>query len=304
MRKVLFKIFFGLTFLSISFSSFSQGCSDAGFCTISSFKPEDGDSTKEVYNQFKIGMNYGSADKDITVVGNYFEYNRKFTEKLSADIKLTTLMQSGNDITAFGVSDIYLNGNYKATENTGVTVGFKIPLTNGNTMKDGLPLPMDYQASLGTFDLLLGVVQKIEKFKIILALQQPLTQNSNAFVASQYPMGSPLRNFQTTNNYKRSGDALLRFSYPFKLGEKFKITPSVLSIYHLGEDQYTNASDVETNIVGSEGLTLNLNAYLDYKINEKSALELSYGSPVITRDARPDGLTRGFVVNLQYAYKF
>ncbi len=293
-----------LVFSFKPYTSSAQGCSDAGFCSISSFKPEENDSAKNAHNQLKIGMNLGAADHSIMVVGNYIEYNRQVSERLSFDAKLTSLAQTGNDISEFGLSDLYVNVNYKIRKSTGLTLGVKIPLMDGNKMMNGLSLPMDYQASLGTFDLLVGIAQEIKKFQIVVALQQPLTQNSNGFLAPMAPLNSPLRTFQSTNEYQRSGDALVRLSYPFELNKKLKLTPSILSIYHLAEDKYTNILDVEESIVGSQGLTLNANVYLDYSLNEKSNLQLIIAAPMIVRDARPDGLTRSFVVNLEYKFRF
>ena len=282
----------------------AQGCSDAGFCTIDNFKP--GNSHHDVLhkNQFKIGFSFGAADNSISALGNYLEYNRSLNDKFGIDVKLTSLGQYGNDISTFGLSDIYLNTNYKVTEKTTFTIGTKIPLSDGNKMKDNISLPMDYQSSLGTFDLILGVGYKVGKIQFVGALQQPLSQNKNQFVAENYPVNSELRAFQTTNNFKRSGDILLRASYLIDLGDKFKITPSLLPIYHLTNDKYTDALGVEKGIKGSQGLTLNGNAYFDYKFNQKSALQLNLGVPFVIRDTRPDGLTRSFVVNLEYRVQF
>lgn len=88
------------------------------------------------------------------------------------------------------------------------------------------------------------------------------------------------------------------------LGKKFTITPSLLPIYHLMNDKFTNALGLENEIKGSQGLTLNGNAYLDYAINAKNALQINLGMPFLVRDARPDGLTRTFVANLEYKIKF
>ncbi len=57
-------------------------------------------------------------------------------------------------------------------------------------------------------------------------------------------------------------------------------------------------------IDGSQGLTLNGNAFFDYEINKKNALQLNVGAPFVVRDARPDGLTRGLVINFEYRIKF
>jgi hypothetical protein len=284
--------------------SYGQGCSDAGFCTINSFKPNSTDSTEVFNNQFKVGAFYGNADNSISVYGNYLEYNRQLSEKFGLDVKLTTLAQNGNGISAFGLSDIFVNANFKASEKVKFTLGAKIPLSNASKTYDKLPLPMDYQASLGTFDLIFGIGYEIKKIQLIAAIQQPLTQNDNQFIATNYPINSELRTFQSTNKFERSGDVLLRVSYPINITSKLKLTPSILPIYHLSNDKYTDEFNVEKEIVGSQGLTLNGNAYLDYEINSKNIIQLNLGMPFIVRDSRPDGLTRSFIANIEYRIKF
>ncbi|HQW00303.1 MAG TPA: hypothetical protein PLI47_08065 [Bacteroidia bacterium] len=281
-----------------------QGCSDAGFCTLNSFKPNSSDSVSVIKNQFKVGFTYGSADYSISIFGNYLEYNRQLNDKFTFDAKITSLAQSGNDISEIGLSDIYLNVNYKIFEKAKISIGTKIPLADGNKTLSDLSLPMDYQSSLGTFDIIIGVGFEVKKLQCVAAIQQPVTQNKNEFLSEKYPADSELRNFQSTNKYKRSGDVLFRVSYPIMLGDKFKITPSILPIYHLQDDKYTDVSGVERMIDGSQGLTLNGNAFFDYEINKKNALQLNVGAPFVVRDARPDGLTRGLVINFEYRIKF
>jgi hypothetical protein len=58
------------------------------------------------------------------------------------------------------------------------------------------------------------------------------------------------------------------------------------------------------NIQGSAGLTLNLNAFLDYNITEKSGIQFSAGMPLLVRETRPDGLTRSFIASLEYKISF
>ena len=284
--------------------SFGQGCSDAGFCTINSFKPNSGDSIKAIKNQFKIGAFFGNADNSISVYGNYLEYNRQLNDRFGVALKLTTLAQNGNDISAFGLSDVFLNANYKASEKLKLTLGTKIPLSNAGKSLNNLPLPMDYQASLGTFDLIFGIGYEIKKVQLVAAIQQPLTQNNNQFFADIYPVNSKLRSFQTTNEFRRSGDVLLRVSYPISLIKKLKLTPSILPIYHLANDKYTDEFNVEKEIRGSQGLTLNGNIYLDYEINRKNIIQINMGMPFVSRKSRPDGLTRSFIANFEYSIKF
>ena len=293
-----------LMICATSYYTHAQGCSDAGFCTIDSFKPHEHGSDGQVLNQFKVGLNYGAADYSINAIGTYLEYNRRFSDKLSVDAKLTALAQSGNDISVFGVSDLFLNGNYRITPRATVTAGFKIPFNDASREENGMPLPMDYQSSLGTFDLILGFGYQIQKLQLVVALQQPLTQNNNQFLAEEYPISSPLSDFQSTNQFIRSGDLLLRASYPLNLGSKLILTPSLLPIYHLANDKFTDIDGIEQEIEGSQGLTFNWNLYFDYPLNDLQNLQLSVGAPFVVREARPDGLTRSFVANLEYRIRF
>jgi hypothetical protein len=216
---------------------------------------------------------------------------------------VTFLSQSGNNISAAGVSDVFVNINYAISKKVDLILGAKIPLSDANKQKNGLTLPMDYQSSLGTFDVILGLGYKLEKWKFNIGWQQPLSQNNNTFIASNYPINSPLHSFQSTNNYSRSGDVLLRVSYQFKLSKKLLLTPGILPIYHLKNDEFSNINGKQI-INGSKGLTLNAIAYLNYKVNEKNALEFNMGSPLVARDVRPDGLTRSFVATIQYQLSF
>lgn len=291
--------------LLISFSyqtTYGQGCSDAGFCSMSSFKPHAKAGVK-YKDRLRVGFSAGKADNDIFITGQYLELNKSISEQFTVDTRITSLSQSGTPASTFGFSDIYINGNYK-TGKVGLTLGAKIPLNPADRTKNNIPLPMDYQSSLGTFDLLAGIGFTIKKLQINTAIQQPLTQNKNRFMASDYPNGSPFQDFQSTSRFERKGDVLLRISYPLNLGSKLSFTPGILSIYHLGPDSYKDNMGVQKEISGSEGLTLNSNLFFDYTINSRQGLQLSFGAPFLVRDTRPDGLTRKFVAGLEYSIRF
>ncbi len=292
MKKSFF-IFITILFFS---TTYSQGCSDAGFCTIDNIKSIDLDSIAEK-NYFKIGANMGQGENEISVFGSYLEYGRKINSNFETNIKINYLSQSLDGFSSSSLSDAFVNGNYRFNNNIKATLGFKIPFTDGNLKENNQPLPMDFQPSLGTFDLILGVSKKVNNFNFSIGLQQPLTQNKNQFISLN-------DEYFSTNKFKRSGDVLFRMVYNYKFSEKFFIAPSLLPIYHLQNDKYTNELNQELEIEGSSGLTLNGNLFINYVINPKNSIELSFGSPFVIRDARPDGLTRSFVANLEYKIKF
>lgn len=291
-------------FISLAIIGKGQGCSDAGFCTINSLKPHETDTIAERTNQIKTGISYGKADHSVYIIANYLEYNKLFTDKLGMDLKVTSIYQNGNDISSFGLSDIFLNASYAMSNYSTVTFGMKIPLSRADKMNQGLPLPMDYQNSLGTLDLILGLGFEIKKLQLVLAWQQPLVQNKNEFLADDYPVNSELSNFQSTNAFKRQGDIMLRVSYPFQIASKFRITPGVLPIYHLANDKYTDNGGLDREIKGSKGLTLNTNLYFDFDINHTNTIQLFLGMPLVVREIRPDGLTRSFLITFEYQIRF
>ncbi|MBP6386628.1 MAG: hypothetical protein KA313_04995 [Pseudarcicella sp.] len=290
-------------FASVFGKLYGQGCSDAGFCTINSFKPGT-IVEKENKNQLSVGTFLGKADNSITAYGSYLEYNRQLSSSFGIETKISMLAQNGNNVNEFGFSDIFLNVNYKTLSKVKFTLGFKIPLSEANKVLDNNSLPMDYQASLGTFDVLFGLGYEIGKLQLVTALQQPLNQNNNKFLATNFSSNSELSKFQSTNQFSRRGDVLLRISYPMFINSKLKFTPSVLPIYHLGNDSYVNETGSRVEIDKSEGFTLNGNLYLDYELNKKNVIQLSVGVPFVVRNSRPDGLTRSFIANFVYGVKF
>jgi hypothetical protein len=304
MNRPKLRLFKTIILCLITYYAPAQGCSDAGFCTIASIKPGSGISLSENRNQLKIGASLGSGDKKVSVFANYLEYSGRVSNTFGVDAKITSMSQSGNGISNFGISDAYISGNYRLNDNLKLTAGAKIPLSDGNKKKDNLALPMDYQSSLGTFDVIVGLGYTLKNVQLVLAYQQPLTQNKNQFLSESYPANSDLRQFQSTNKFNRSGDVLLRVAYPFAISEKVRLTPGLLPIFHMGNDRYTTTQGIENEIKGSQGLTLNGNIFLDYAVNSKNTLQLNVGIPFVVREVRPDGLTRSFVVNLEYGIKF
>ncbi|HYF03241.1 MAG TPA: hypothetical protein VEC36_07685, partial [Patescibacteria group bacterium] len=232
---------------SIHFAN-AQGCSDAGVCTVpglqagSQHEPQD-----SVKNQFTFGVAGGRADHGISVVNAYAEYSRALFGDLGMSVRLTSAAYSGTQATTAGLSDVYLTAAYSGLESAVLTAGVKIPLSDGNLQKDGAALPMDYQMSLGTVDVIVGASFTIEDFSFALALQQPLTQNTNTFFADS----GQFSEFHTTNNYVRKGDVMLRVSYPVFKSGAWRVTTGLLPIYHLGDDEFTDVNSERKTIEGS-----------------------------------------------------
>lgn len=282
----------------------SQGCSDAGLCTIDALKPAPGSPEAQPNNKLEAGFSFGAADYDINAFGGYLGYSRRFGQSWSVDAKMTFLGQSGNDISVSGAGDIFANVNYALSQTFTLTAGAKIPLNKADRELDGLALPMDYQSSLGSLDVLAGIRYNPEKWQMALAVQIPVAQNENRFFPELYPPGTTLNTIQATNAFKRQADILFHISRTFDLTDKLTLTPGLLPIYHVGEDEFTSIDGIEQPIAGSDGLTLNATVFFDLALGESGSLEFNLGFPLVVREARPDGLTRSFVFGAGYQYAF
>ena len=300
-----------IIFFIVTTLVYSQGCSDAGFCTLDANGPNSLLTDNSNISAVSAGMSYGLADHDITALSTFLKYKKQIYSFMSIEAKLTSISQRGNRLSNSGLSDVFLNLSYKYNSSTLFSGGIKIPLSDANKTKDDLKdgtneaipssnysLPLDYQSSLGTFDLLLAASHQLNNLQLNIALQQPITQNNNGFV-----YGEGGHNIQTTNGFERKGDALLRISYALKLSEKVNLTPSLLNIYHFGKDSYLD-NNIRKDIDGSEGLTINATAFLNYQLTNKSDILLNMGTPLVVREVRPDGLTRAFVAVLEYRIYF
>lgn len=279
---------------------YGQGCSDAGFCSINSLR--NGSHVSESpKHALRIGSSYGLSYNKVNVVQSFAEFNYQHSDVIHTSAKLTHTLLSGDLGITNGLSDLYLSSTLRTGSSTSFIAGLKIPLNDASLQKNGLPLPMNYQSSLGTFDLILGMGYVIDKLTINAAVQYPLTQNNNGFLATDYASGSTASTYISTNGFQRSPDALLRLSYYSDLNSKLKLVYSLLPIYHIGNDTYTDENGLEKSIEGSNGLTLNINAALFYSLKNGNLLEFSLGAPAIARDVRPDGLSQ---ISLGVAYSW
>ena len=304
--KLKFLAFF--LFILVSFTnSFAQGCSDAGFCSVGNgFKGHEVD----LKNSVDIGVVYGIAEEGVTVFSQYLTYTRDVTDKFAISAKLTSAIANGDFGTRGNIGDAFLTGNYKfknkfsdleGAKTWSLLFGVKIPLTSSNDKINNVSLPMAYQASLGTFDFIGGVNLTYKKWDFNTAVQIPLSDNKNSYISNFFVTDK----YATTNLFERKSDVLFRTTYRIKTkNEKFTFKPNALFIYHLGEDSFQNIYGQRETIVGSDGLTINGNIIVSYKLNKKSYLETSIASPFVVRKERPDGLTRALTLGLSYKVNF
>lgn len=303
MKELMFAIFGTIIFINLN----AQGCSDAGFCSLGSLKNTYSVTGKKYF--IAIAANYGAGEQSTSTINPYLEYGVKINNRLTAHVKMTAVYATGFLGSTFNLGDIYGFVNYAIKTNNQLSLlsGVKIPLSHSNDKNDdGKPLPLDYQSSLGSYDLIEGINYIIkEKWEINAGVQIPVIQeNKNTFFSDEYA-DPRVNSFAPTNNFRRKSDVLLKLGHYFHFKQSsITLKPNILAIYHTGEDSYENRLGKRQPIKGSDGLTMNAGIIAVKRFHNDNDLELIAAAPFIVRDVRPDGLTRSVVVNIQYRFRF
>lgn len=296
-------IFYSLVFLlGTTFYIQAQGCSDAGICSLTSIQNKEISTYK---NLLEIGAIYGLGLNDIQYYAPYVTYKRDFNAKWAMSGKITYSQAQGEFGTRGQFGDAYLSGIYKSTVKDNKQwrslLAFKFPFSSGNLKISYNALPMDYQASLGTFDCIVSESYGYHHWDFNLAFQIPVFNNNRNSYFKEY---APTNEFVTTNLFERKPDALFRTSYTINATSSLSFKPNFLFIYHLGNDTYEDIFGNRKTIENSEGLTINANLVANYSVSKQSTFEFNVASPLVVREIRPDGLTRSLTVGLIYKYMF
>jgi hypothetical protein len=247
-----------------------------------------------------LSQSFGRGEAGISVLVTKLTGQFKLGASTTFQIQLPYQVNAGEWTTTAGMSDPVFTlshdlGKFSAAR-FNLNLGFKIPAGSANLELDGVPLPMPYQVSLGTYDLMLGFAFSYNRFLASIGFQQPLNANRNQYTGQ--PLGTVV--FDNTRNFMRRPDLTIRVAQGFEW-KKFVISAGVLPILHLGNDTFESDEMERVEIKGSAGLTLNLNGSVAYQL-PGSLLLLDLAAPVIVRTARPDGLTRSFLMALTWRW--
>lgn len=303
-------VLFAIIFTAPSANVLAQGCSDAGFCTLGSLKPSASDTAFKKQQSVTVVLANGIGDESVYVFTPAIQYDVRFNKQWALQAKLTANYASGNLGTAFGFGDAFLSGVYspksKGKWAASFILGGKFPLNLGDIKNGNKPLPMQYQSSLGTIDVIAGVTIASKQWLFAAAIQQPLTgTNRNTFLPIYWGTTEAAK-YAPSNDFNRKADVLLRTNYDLVNTKKWKVNTGLLGIYHVATDTYVdgNISNQPIHLQGSDGLTLNGTFSAWYKPATKLSFGITGGVPFVVRTIRPDGLTRSFVLSPEIIFHF
>ncbi|MBS1949935.1 MAG: hypothetical protein OJF59_002424 [Cytophagales bacterium] len=309
-----------ILFVFIHAWAVGQGCSDAGFCTMGAMKPDQpfNKNTNVKLRSIEFSQYYGITHFNNHIWVSTLEANIGLGDKYIVQAKIPYLISSGHLGTYQSLSDISLSvtKNIVRTDelDINVTVGTKIPSNNGDQQQyQGRSLPMYYQTSLGTHDLILGASIITRKWLIAVGYQQALDRNQNGFWWGEWRKEDPadtsyILRYAQSNNLQRGKDIMIRVERDFRFS-RFNASIGLLPIYRINRDDIQVPSLINNSLTpkissGSDGLALSGIYTLGYHFNVNSSIKLLVGNRFIQREKNPDGLSREFVTSLTYSYRF
>ncbi len=297
----------------MDYCAFAQGCSDAGFCTMGAMKPDQpfNKNSKVRLRSIEFSQYYGDTHFKNHIYVSTIEANIGIGKKYTVQAKIPYQVANGHLGTYQSLSDISLSvtRNLIATENFDVnfTLGTKLPSNNGDFAQfKGKSMPMYYQTSLGSYDLIFGASVVSRKWLMAVGYQQALNRNQNGFWYGEWSGDNLtyLHQYALSGNLQRGKDVMARIERNFRLS-RFNASIGLLPIYRLNRDTYIDhTTNVSTLANGSDGLALSGIYTLGYNFDVRTGVKLLIGNRIIKRPINPDGLSREFVATITYSYRF
>lgn len=296
----------------------SQGCSDAGFCTMGAMKPDQPFNKKVEFKLRSMEFSFyrGTTTTSPIVYVATADMNFSITRKTFFQVKLPYQAVKGNFGSTQGLSDISLSLTHtiKSTDKYDVnfTVGGKIP-SNKSDLSDpsrnNIVYPMYYQTSLGTYDFVTGISIKTRNWLFATGLQHPFNENKNTFVWEEwrepvYPDFNYVKTYSQALRLKRGTDVMLRAERNFRFSQ-YNFSLGVLPIYRIAKDEIEDPiTGVRKKLEGTLGMAFSVIGTFGYSFSVKSGVRLLMGYKLKDRKVNPDGLTRDMVSTVSYYYRF
>jgi hypothetical protein len=323
----------------------AQGCSDAGFCTMGAMRPNQNFSKKVNFTLRSVEMNqyFGMTSFYLKILAYNVDLNIGITPKLTAQVKLPYQFVFGRLANTQGLGDISISATYNLFSNEKIqlnaSVGTKIPTGNSNIktsveLKTGgtadLPLPMYYQPTLGSYDIIAGISLSTKNWLFATGYQQALTQNGNEFLWGPWNKSvdsAAAGLYPKSKNLLRGTDIMLRIERNFRFSN-WNMYVGLLNIYRITKDEFTEPTGLRSTVrtenymwdddIHTHNFATSLLVGAGYRFNTKSAVKIMFGYRLVDRNSfqvkgknqnfemhrNPDGLSRLLVTNISYEYRF
>ena len=284
-----------------SFLLKGQGCSDAGACSIQTFDFEDNLSSSQRKISLSFDQNVALGEKFIFISQSTLGVQYSISSNTRIEIRIPFIFTYGNLGYTSGIGDMILSVSQdffrdKKFQISGV-IGGRLKTNNSNFSFDNQPLPMAYQTSLGTYDIILGSQYTRVKWNLYIAYQHPFGRNESEYLVPEYETNPDKQYFESAY-LKRGDDLYLRAQYNISLKKYNSIKFNLLTIYRIQKSDIIKNNE---NIIleSSNGLTVNPGIIYSKQLKNNRELSFLFAFPIIDRAYRADGLTRNIVFGLR-----
>ena len=291
----------------------SQGCSDAGFCTMGAMKPDQPFNKKIELKlrSMEISFYRGSTPLTPVIYVATADLNFSLNSKTSFQVKLPYQAVTGRLANTSGLGDISLclTRNILKGKNVDVnlSIGTKLATNKSDKDENGYPLPMYYQTSLGSYDFITGISVISRNWLFATGIQHPFNKNGNQFLWTAWQGGPEdityVQRYSNSKELKRGTDVMIRVERNFRFSQ-WNFTLGLLPIYRINHDEITDGTGKRIKPDGTTGLALSGIFTTGYGFNVRSGVKLLIGHKIVQRDENPDGLTRELVTSFSYYYRF
>lgn len=310
----MYRLFFCLIVAWLSINNLNaQGCSDAGFCTMGAMKPNQRLNRANLrIRSIELTEYYGQS----YVLGVHFlthilDANIGLDGKTTFQTKMVYNHVFGNLANTQGLGDISLSITRLLWQRDRFqfngSLGGKLPTYAADKSWNGLPLPMYYQNSLGTYDIVGGFSLLSKHFLVATGIQHSFNSVRNSFTWGAWkdsPKSGMANHYPISNQLDRGTDVMFRIEA--NMGYKrWNGSIGILSIERLNNDIITSPqSGRRIEAEGSKGNASTVLTGLLYNLNAKSSLKGAWGYRITKRSINPDGLSRENVWTFTYQYRF
>jgi len=294
-------------------SLYAQGCSDAGFCTMGALKPDQPYSKRIAIRlrSMEIGFYRGTTPLTPVIYVATADLNFGINDKTSFQVKLPYQAVTGQLGKTAGLGDISLcitrNVMKRPTFDIHVSLGAKLATNGADKSEDGFPLPMYYQTSLGSYDVMAGLSLISKRWLFATGIQHPFNQNNNQFLWSAWATStedqSYIQQYANARELYRGTDVMIRVERNFRFSQ-WNFSLGILPIYRLNRDVIRDKTGLRVEQPNTTGLALSAIVSAGYNFDVRSGIRLLLGHKLVQRETNPDGLTRELVSTLSYCYRF
>lgn len=310
--------------LGFTTTAFAQGEADPGFASTGSMRSTsalkiDDEDYENQRAHFSVGHNFAKGERDMRLNISQLEARLPLFGMYSGgyfDVKVPIFAAGGELANTWGLGDVSFSYTHMFTGLEDWTIqatgGVLLGMGTAN-ITDGKPrpLPMAYQASRGSTDVMVGGSITWKKWvSAAVGYQQPVFRyNENDYFAANQVNDTIYSSqaYAVARKLYRQGDVMMRLEGHWIPSQRVGFTAGAFGIYHLKDDLYQDRNTgLWHEIDGTQGLTVNLtaNAYIRFGRYGQIKFDLSGSTPVVRREVYSSGLYRQWMISPRFTYFF